>query len=137
MGFDAFFFGRTDIVELETRFVNQSMEFLWRAQYEHLGKDAQIYAFLMYTLYIPPPLMMWDESQDFDDFEDDELLESYNAYFISTFVYTYVKTMQMIYRTNHLLVSLGGDFFYANAFQNFRNNDRIIKYFNKLYGEEF
>ena len=34
------------------------------------------------------------------------------------------------YRTNHILVPMGGDFMYANAHMNFLSMDRLIKYFN-------
>ena len=34
------------------------------------------------------------------------------------------------YKTNHILVPMGGDFAYANAKQNFKSMDKIIEYFN-------
>ena len=35
------------------------------------------------------------------------------------------------YSTNHIMMTLGGDFQYMNADQNFKNTDKLIKYVNK------
>ena len=35
------------------------------------------------------------------------------------------------YSTNHIMMTLGGDFQYMNADQNFKNTDKLIKYVNQ------
>ena len=35
------------------------------------------------------------------------------------------------YSTNHIMMTLGGDFQYMNADQNFKNTDQLIKYVNQ------
>ena len=37
------------------------------------------------------------------------------------------------YRANHLLITMGGDFFYKNAYKQYTNIDKLIKYFNEEY----
>lgn len=137
MGFDGFFFARSDYLEREQRMVNQSMEFLWRPQFDHLGTKAQIYANLLYIGYSSPPFIKWDTDNTNDDFVDDPALESFNADEICEFIYLFLKTQTLFYRSTHLLLPLGGDFSMQDAYENYDSTGRFIKYFNKKFGEEF
>lgn len=81
--------------------------------------------------------MDWDAKHSDDDFEDDPSLESFNADEIAEFIYLYLQSYTLFFRSNHLLMVMGNDFTYMNAYENFDSTDRFIKYFNKLYGEEY
>lgn len=39
------------------------------------------------------------------------------------------------YRSNHLLITMGGDFFYKNAYKQYTNIDKLIKHFNEEYDD--
>ena len=110
------------------------MEFIIRPQYDHLGKEAQMFTYIMYQIYAPPPGLDADSRKYDDDFEDDDTLETFNADKLCDNLANYLDEMYVSYGHGHVLIPFGGDFEYANAYENFHNNDRLIAYFNKKYG---
>lgn len=42
----------------------------------------------------------------------------------------YILEMKKTYRTNHLFIPIGGDFFFGNAKMTFGSLDNLIRYFN-------
>lgn len=47
MGFDAWFFARIDRQEKSVRLDNQTMQWVWRPMFDHLGMSAQIFTHTM------------------------------------------------------------------------------------------
>lgn len=39
-----------------------------------------------------------------------------------------IKTYVSYYKTNNVIITMGGDFYYQAAEINFRNSDKLIKY---------
>ena len=60
MGFDAYIFSRLDYQERAQRLENKTMEYIFRPQFNHLGKEAQLFTYAMYELYYPPSGLNWD-----------------------------------------------------------------------------
>ena len=54
-----------------------------------------------------------------------------------TGIYNFIKEKYQGYTTNNFLMTMGGDFHYANANQYYDNMDKMIKYGNEMYGDEF
>lgn len=107
------------------------MEFIWRPFFKHLGKSTQIFTSIMYDHYYWPAGFNYDE-RDSDDSPviTDKTLSTFNGDEKVKDMLKYVNDMRQHYRTNHLLVPMGGDFSYANAHLNFLSMDRLITYFN-------
>eukprot|EP00347_Sterkiella_histriomuscorum_P000869 403374211 len=54
MGFDAWFFARLDYQDKEKRLNENSMEFIWRPSFNHLGKTTEIFTHALYHHYSAP-----------------------------------------------------------------------------------
>ena len=119
MGFDAFFFGRIDEQDKERRLDTKEMEFVWRPMWNTLGESAQIFAHTLYNLYVPPKGFDWDTLGSDDPFIEDKSLSTYNADTKVALMYEWVTEQAKHYRSNDLLVTMGMDFNYQNAHQNF------------------
>lgn len=91
----------------------------------------------MYQNYRSPPGLDWDSREQEDDFEDDHNLETYNAEKNSLALLKYLDEMYPVYGNGHVLVPMGEDFNYANAFENFNGIDRLVAYFNKYHGDKY
>lgn len=91
----------------------------------------------MYTLYHSPPGLDWDARRKEDNFEDDPKLETFNADKKSDDLLKFLDAMYPNYQKGHILVPMGGDFYYSNAFENFFSTDKLIDYFNKKYGTKY
>jgi hypothetical protein len=64
---------------------------------------------------------------------NDSTLSSFNADWKSAYFIEHVTNMSKSFRTNHLLIPMGGDFRFMNAHLNFKSMDRMIDYINTNY----
>ena len=136
MGFDAFFYARLDYQDKEKRLKEKSMEYLWRPFPEDKGESAQIFTHALYDHYYPPPSFCWETSKcaQYDEpVVKDKITGEGNYKERIQQLYEWVSHMKDHYRTNNLLIPMGGDFFYLQAHKIFKNTDRLIEYFNEEY----
>ena len=112
------------------------MEWVWEPFSENRGSSNQIFTHTMYAHYFPPPGFCWEPNNCgyYDDpIVDDRSLKTYNVEERIKEMYDYVSHMKTHYRSNHLLVTWGGDFFFKNGFKWYSNTDKLIKNFNLRY----
>lgn len=135
MGFDALFFARADYQDAEKRMNESSMEWLWRPFFKHVGKRGQLLAHLMVdNTYYPPQYFGFDdEGKNEGPFVDDPSLSTFNADWKSAWFVNYTQELSKHFRTNHLMIPMGGDFRFMNAHLNFVSMDRMINYINTNY----
>ena len=137
MGYDGWFLGRVDYEDYKRRNSNGQMEFEWNGFWTSINAN----------VYRRPPDFCWDSSCDNDRYNDrgnafiidDPELEGYNVEervnsFIE-YVEEHAKTAG--YTTNHVMLTMGDDFFYTNADKFFVNLDKLIKYINQLKGDKY
>jgi lysosomal alpha-mannosidase len=129
MGLEGLFFARLHYADREKRWKEKSMEMMWRGS-DDLGKSSEIFTHAFYEHYMPPPGFCFDEGCDDQPIMDDRRLEGYNVdERIDEFI-AYVQKQAQAYQTNHILLTMGGDFQYMNAGRVFANLDKLIKYVN-------
>eukprot|EP00123_Amoebidium_parasiticum_P016348 comp23400_c0_seq1/m.38816 comp23400_c0_seq1/g.38816 ORF comp23400_c0_seq1/g.38816 comp23400_c0_seq1/m.38816 type:complete len:1049 (-) comp23400_c0_seq1:168-3314(-) len=127
MGFDAFYFGRIDYADKAKRMADKTMEFVWDGS-ASLGKQAQIFAGMLYRLYMPPEGFSFDND---DPIVDDPRLTEYNVEATVEKFVQHAQRYSQSYATNNVLVTMGADFTYHNAQVWFKNMDKLIHYVNK------
>uniref|UniRef100_A0A8C7JHC9 Lysosomal alpha-mannosidase n=1 Tax=Oncorhynchus kisutch TaxID=8019 RepID=A0A8C7JHC9_ONCKI len=117
MGYDGFFFGRLDYQDRNRRMVAREQEMLWRASESLTPPMADLFTGILPNGYNPPEGFCWDQSCDDPPIRDDPDLEDYNA---------------LVYKTNHIIMTMGSDFQYENANLWYKNLDKLIRYVNQM-----
>ena len=138
MGFDALFYARLDYQDKAKRLEDKSMEYLWRPFDQDKDASTEIFTHAMFDHYYPPPGFCWATSTCgyYDEpVVHDKNLKTLNYKERIAEMHDWVLHMKDHYRTNNLLVPMGGDFFYKNAHKIFINTDRLIEYFNEEYDD--
>eukprot|EP00357_Protocruzia_adherens_P000608 CAMPEP_0115005768 /NCGR_PEP_ID=MMETSP0216-20121206/20086_1 /TAXON_ID=223996 /ORGANISM="Protocruzia adherens, Strain Boccale" /LENGTH=1013 /DNA_ID=CAMNT_0002372193 /DNA_START=50 /DNA_END=3091 /DNA_ORIENTATION=- len=135
MGFDAFFFSRIDYQDRAKRIADKTMEMVWRPE-TPFGKDAEIFTSVMYDNYCTPPGFCFDQGCDDTPMKTDHRLEGFNADQRAADFVKIAKERAEAYPTNNVLITMGCDFQFENAFENFKNIDKLIDYVRLLYGDE-
>jgi len=110
------------------------MEFIWQPFSKHFNNSAQIYTYAMYDHYCYFDGFWWDDRFYGDSpVVDDPNLETFNADWKSDLILAKTYEMLDVYQGDHVLMTMGCDFTFANARQNFLSYDRLIDYFNDHY----
>jgi len=130
MGFDALFFARIDWQDRARRQKDKEMEFLWRPFFKHLGKRTEIFTHAFYEYYYAPEGFRFDVREPDEVVVDNPFFETYNADKKAEDLYNYIKKQRAAYQTDHILIPMGGDFFYTNAKYDFGSIDALMKTFN-------
>ena len=131
MSFDGFFFGRIDYADKKLRLEQQRMELVWRGS-RNLGQDSDIFTGVLYNLYMAPRGFCYDQLCNDTPVQDDPKLFDYN---VNETVERFVKAavdQAAHYKTNNILMTMGGDFAYQNANTWYKNLDKLIKYVNRV-----
>ncbi|CAM4731854.1 unnamed protein product [Leuciscus chuanchicus] len=132
MGYDGFFFGRLDYQDKARRMKTKEMEMLWRASESLTPPLADLFTGVLPNGYNPPEGFCWDQSCDDAPIRDDPDLEDYN---VDEIVHKFLNAsykQASIYKTNHIIMTMGSDFQYENANLWYKNMDKLIKYVNAL-----
>lgn len=107
------------------------MEFIWQPFQKHLNNSTQIYTYAMYDHYCYFDGFWWDDRFYGDSpVVTNPNLETFNADWKTDLLLAKVYELLDVYQGDHLLVTQGCDFTFANAKQNFFSLDRLIQYFN-------
>ncbi|CAH0775454.1 unnamed protein product [Bemisia tabaci] len=134
MGYNGVFFGRIDQQDFETREGRREMEMMWRPD-TSTGEEGELFTGILFNLYQPPPGFCWDTYCDDEPIMDNPKLHGYNVDAkINQFI-KHIDAYSHAYRTNNILVTMGGDFNYISASPWFKNMDKLIKYINKRDGD--
>ena len=131
LSFDGFFFGRIDYADKKLRREQQRMELVWRGS-RNLRQDSDIFTGVLYNLYMAPCEFCYDQLCNDTPVQDDPNLFDYN---VNETVERFVKAASdqaTHYKTNHILMMMGGDFAYQNANTWYKNLDKLIKYVNRV-----
>ncbi|XP_073823591.1 lysosomal alpha-mannosidase-like [Musca autumnalis] len=129
MGFDGEFFARMDYVEKNTRLNNMTGEMIWKAS-DNLDERSEIFTGVLYNHYSAPPGFCFDNLCSDDPIIDGDSYENNVKAKVDDFI-TYIHKMGSYYRATDLLVPMGDDFNYENAYVNYKNMDKLIKYVNE------
>jgi lysosomal alpha-mannosidase len=81
------------------------MEFVWRPTFDQLGSSTQIFTHTLYNLYSSPV------GFGFDILEKD-MISGRNSGAKAKEFLDYATKLSKAYKTNHLLIPMGGDFGY-------------------------
>jgi len=132
-GFDALYFGRIDYQDLNKRKDERRTEGIWRAS-PSLQQNSQVFWGLTGSFggnYGPPDGFNWDQFGSDEPMCDYEDLTQYNVGSrVSDFVDQLYSQAGMAVGES-IMLTMGSDFNYENAFEYFRNMDSIIKYTNE------
>ncbi|XP_058821191.1 lysosomal alpha-mannosidase-like isoform X3 [Topomyia yanbarensis] len=128
MGYDGLFFARLDYADRAKREANKDTELIWKSS-ENL-KDSELFTTILYTLYQAPPGFCFDVLCSDEPFVDGPNSAENNVdQRIDAFL-EWVNGMAQKYRSNNLILTMGGDFTYQDAGMYFKNLDKLIKYTN-------
>ncbi|ERL87070.1 hypothetical protein D910_04471 [Dendroctonus ponderosae] len=128
LGFDGLVFSRLDKNDKSLRKENSDFEFLWQGSAN--DEDNVVFGALTpEDIYYPPSGFCFDILCEDDKIIDDPDDEAFNAEARAQAFADKVKEQVKWYKTNHLLVTMGGDFQYQAAEINFQNSDKLIKAF--------
>ncbi|XP_035912888.1 lysosomal alpha-mannosidase-like [Anopheles stephensi] len=130
MGYDGLFFGRLDYQDKRERMTHKRAEMIWKTS-ANLD-DADLFTGVLYNLYQAPPGFCFDILCSDEPFVDSPYSAENNVKAkVDKFLY-YVNLQAESYRTNNIILTMGGDFTYMDANVYFKNMDKLIKYTNAL-----
>ena len=138
MGYDGFFFARIDYQDMAKRKKEQRMEMIWRGSPNNLGAESDIFTGVTFHNYSPPPGMCFDTLRCRDDpIVDNKDFFTYNLEKKIIPFLIEAGYQSDSYRTNHIMLTMGGDFTYEDAHGWFRNLDVLIDNANKNFSDSF
>ncbi|XP_062034472.1 lysosomal alpha-mannosidase-like [Lepus europaeus] len=130
MGFDGFFLGRVDYQDKELRERKQEMELVWRGSASLQPPTADLFTGVLPSVYGPPNNVCWDLLCESKVLEDDPHSPHYNAKALVDHFLDVATDQFRKYRTNHTVMTMGGDFHYEKANMWFSNLDKLIQLVN-------
>ncbi|XP_017075947.2 lysosomal alpha-mannosidase [Drosophila eugracilis] len=128
MGYDGEFFSRMDHNDKGRRMNDLALEMVWDAS-ESLS-DVKLFTGLLYTFYWDTPGFCFDVHCSDDPIIDSDSYDNNVKSRVDDFI-TYAAQVAEKFRTNHIMIPMGGDFQYEDAEVNFKNMDKLIKYINE------
>ncbi|KAH8410107.1 hypothetical protein KR009_006064, partial [Drosophila setifemur] len=128
MGFDGQFFARMDQNDKNKRVDNLGLEMIWDAS-ETL-KEMDFFTGMLYNHYSAPPGFCFDSLCGDAPIIDGKSYDNNVKSRVDDFI-NYASDLAKKYRSNHIMVPMGDDFQYENAYMNYNNMDKLIKYVNE------
>ncbi|XP_066143340.1 lysosomal alpha-mannosidase-like [Euwallacea fornicatus] len=126
MGFDGLMFSRLDDNDRKLRKDEGRLDFLWQTSAN--DDDSVIYGGITPdSLYYPPSGFCFDVLCSDDNIVDDPQEETYNAKIKAEDFANRMVDYANWYKTKNIFVTMGGDFQYQLAENNFENTDKLIK----------
>ncbi|KAK2817431.1 hypothetical protein Q5P01_025622 [Channa striata] len=130
MGYDGLFFGRLDYQDRSQRMKEKEQELLWRASDSLTPPMADLFTGILPNGYNPPEGFCWDQLCDDPPIRDDPDLEDYNVDDVVKRFLAIALNQATVYKTNHIIMTMGSDFQYENANLWYKNLDKLIRYVN-------
>ncbi|XP_046687404.1 LOW QUALITY PROTEIN: lysosomal alpha-mannosidase-like [Homalodisca vitripennis] len=134
MGYDAVFFGRIDHEDYRQRVDTKTMEHIWRPD-TSLGEVGELFTGILFNLYTAPNGFCFDTYCSDEPIMDNPKLHGYNVNERITDFMREVRFWAEAYKTNHVQITMGGDFNYIVASSWFKNMDKLIKYINSKFND--
>merc|ERR550534_2020659 len=131
MGFDGLFFGRLDHQDKDQRQQSKSMEMRWDASNTQ-GEAGSLFTGVNYNLYQAPDGFCFDILCGDEPIIDNVKSRDYNVEQRVQDFLNYCQEQAKSYATNHIMMTMGGDFTYTEANLWYKNMDKLIKYANDL-----
>ncbi|KAH8410113.1 hypothetical protein KR009_006062 [Drosophila setifemur] len=128
MGYDGEFFSRMDHNDKDRRLEDLALEMVWDAS-ETLN-DVKLFTGLLYTFYWDTPGFCFDVHCSDDPIIDGDSYDNNVQSRVDGFI-AYAAEVAEKFRTNHIMIPMGGDFQYEDAEVNFKNMDKLVKYVNE------
>lgn len=131
-GYDAVFFQRIDYREKNIRKKNKSLEIIWNTNINLNQKNGNpgLFTGIFYNSYCSPDFFCFDTNCNDEPIKDDPDLEEFNVnQKVHSFI-NFIKDISKFFQTNQIMILMGCDFTYENAFINFKNIDKLIAYAN-------
>ncbi|XP_042478440.1 alpha-mannosidase [Macadamia integrifolia] len=130
LGFDSLHFARIDYQDREKRYVDKSLEVIWRGS-KTFGSSSQIFTNAFPMNYGPPTGFNFEVNDNDSTVQDNPLLFDYNvAERVNDFIDA-AMTQANVTRSNHIMWTMGDDFKYQYAESWFKEMDKLIHYVNK------
>jgi lysosomal alpha-mannosidase len=127
MGYDGLFFGRLDYQDKGQRKRTKSMEMIWKASANLKSEHSDLFTGALYNTYSPPPGFCFDILCADEPMIDDKSSADYNIpRRVKEFV-DYIHEQAKYFRTNNVILTMGGDFTYMRAQVYFKNLDKLMK----------
>ena len=92
------------------------------------GPNEDLFTVVLYDGYSSPSGFSFDKTCDDGPIIDDITSPRFNVHEKVNDFIKYVNEERMYYRTNNILVTMGGDFHFKAARYNFKNIDKLIRY---------
>ncbi|XP_033226250.1 lysosomal alpha-mannosidase-like [Belonocnema kinseyi] len=136
MGYDGLLFGRLDYADKKKRLQEKNGELIWKSN-PSLGDDADLFTSVLFHLYQAPTGFCFDVLC-----KDEVLIEDPDSpeYNIDTKVEEFLAAMRYqseSYKTNNIIITMGGDFNYQHAQLYFGNMDILIRNINARNGSDY
>ncbi|XP_039500014.1 lysosomal alpha-mannosidase [Drosophila santomea] len=128
MGFDGEFFSRMDHNDKGRRMNDLALEMIWDAS-ESMSQ-VKLFTGLLYTFYWDTPGFCFDVHCSDDPIIDSDSYDNNVKSRVDGFI-AYAAEVAAKFRTNHIMIPMGGDFQYEDAEVNYKNMDKLIKYVNE------
>ncbi|XP_046734865.1 lysosomal alpha-mannosidase isoform X3 [Diprion similis] len=133
MGFDGLFFGRLDYQDKRNRMDKKTAEMIWKGS-DSLGKKADLFTSVLFNTYSPPPGFCFDILCADEPIVDDPESPDYNVDRRISSLVEYATMQSKYYRTNNVILTMGGDFTYQVAETWYKNLDKLLRYTNDRHG---
>ncbi|XP_044735005.1 lysosomal alpha-mannosidase-like isoform X1 [Chrysoperla carnea] len=131
LGFDGLFIGRLDYQDKSKRLLEKTPEMIWRGS-PNLGAASDLFTGVLFNNYGPPPGFCFDVLCSDDPIIDDVNSPDFNAdKRIKEFI-DYANDQAKHYKTNNIILTMGGDFTYQDAHMYYKNLDKLISHINAL-----
>ncbi|XP_026806272.1 lysosomal alpha-mannosidase-like [Rhopalosiphum maidis] len=131
MGFDGLVLGRIDHEDIALRKSQKTMEMVWRPDV-NIGQGGELFTSVLYNLYVAPEGFCFDAFCNDDPILDNPKLHGYNVNAKVENFANHVQRYASAFKTNNIMMTMGGDFSYSVASSWFRNMDKLIKHVNLL-----
>ncbi|KAG5675727.1 hypothetical protein PVAND_005607 [Polypedilum vanderplanki] len=129
MGFDGLFIGRLDYQDKTNRLETKTPEMIWKSSANIDNTD--LFTGVLYNNYGPPNGFCFDILCDDEPIIDNVHSPDYNVDRRVTDFVNYIQTQSTFYRTNNIILTMGGDFTYMDAHTYYKNLDKLIRYTNQ------
>ncbi|CAF2836034.1 unnamed protein product, partial [Rotaria sp. Silwood2] len=95
-----------------------------------IDRQSWLFTGILPLYYLSPPSFCFDITCSDQPIMDDKSLHDYNVpERVETFIGAALAQAE-VYATNHIIMTMGGDFFDQNAHEDFKNLDKLIHYVN-------
>lgn len=135
MGIETLFLGSLSQNEMEKRYKDKSLNFLWKPSMLNFGHQKQLLVSTFKDSYCWPTGFKYDErfyDTGDDLFQPDATLSTFNAEKKSVELINYVQGLANHHKERHILLPWGCDYAFQNARENFEQMDKIIQFTNRL-----